>query len=196
MTLASKIRLVDICQVARAWWTDTRSGTDCARERLLLLVREGLLERLTVREHRQLERVWSWHPHEHAPSFDALSYRLRSRWTEPLRPTTVYVASSKSARRYAGTGGRLSHPLQATHDLHVAAIYFRLLRENPEEAEGWVSEDVLAASRRGQKIPDAEIHDAQGRPLKVIEFGGGYPPERVQKVHEDCVRRQLPYELW
>jgi hypothetical protein len=82
------------------------------------------------------------------------------------------------------------------HDLHVAAIYLRLLRDRPEEAANWVSESVLAPLRRGQKLPDAEIHDAHGRPIKVIEFGGSYSPERLQKVHADCERRQLPYELW
>lgn len=128
--------------------------------------------------------------------FGVVSYRLRARWTEALRPVTVYTASDRAVRLYAGSGGPLSHPLQVTHDLHVTAIFLRLLRENPGEATGWVSENVLAPLRRGQKIPDAEIHDANGRALKVIEFGGGYAPERVRKVHEDCERRLVPYELW
>jgi hypothetical protein len=109
---------------------------------------------------------------------------------------TVFTASERSAKVYAGSGGRLSHPLQATHDIHVSAIFFKLLRENPEEAERWVSDEVLAPLRRRQKLPDAEIHDAVGRTVRVIEFAGGYPPERIRKVHEDCERRQVPYELW
>jgi len=113
-----------------------------------------------------------------------------------LRLTTVYTATEATARLYAGCGGRLAHPLQVTHDLHVSAIFLKLRQTSPAEAEGWVSEDLLAPLRRGQKLPDAEIHDNAGRVLKVIEFGGSYAPERVRLVHEDCERRQVPYELW
>jgi hypothetical protein len=125
-----------------------------------------------------------------------VSYQLRKRWAEPLRWVTAYAASKRTGRLYAGRGGRPSHPLQATHDLHVSAIFLRLQKEKPDEARGWVSDMVLSPLRRGKKLPDAEIQNADGRTLKVIEFGGSYPPERVRKVHEDCERRGVPYELW
>jgi len=152
-----------------------------------------------VRAHpeRDLKKpLWRWKPGEPEPPYGLLSYEARIRWTEALKPTTVYTASERSAQIYAGRGGRLSHPLQVTHDLHVSAIYLRLLKENPAEAAGWVSDNVLAPLRRGKKLPDAEIHDADGRTVKVIEFAGSYPPERIRKVHEDCARRNVPYELW
>ena len=199
VTLASRIRIANICQIARTWWTDSPSGREYARERLRLLARAGLLVGFNVRAHPELADaapIWCWHPGDPTPPFGVVSYRLRTRWTEPHRPITVFAASQAAARLYGGKGGRLSHPLQVTHDLHVAAIYLRLLRESPSEANCWVSEDVLAPARRRQKLPDAEIHDASGRTLKVIEFGGSYPPERVRKVHEDCENRQVPYELW
>ena len=198
-TLTTKISFVETSQAARTWWRDNTSGRDRAADRLRRLVLEGYLIALKLRVHPelQLERpIISWQPGEVAPSFGPVSYRLRARWSEPLRWVTAYAASKRTGRVFAGNGGGPSRPLQATHDLHVSAIYLRLLRESPGEARRWVSDNVLAPLRRGKKLPDAELHDPEGRTLKVIEFGGNYPPERVRKVHEDCERRGLPYELW
>jgi hypothetical protein len=194
-----KIPAIEVCLAARTWWDDTPSGRECAAERLGLLARAGylVLLKLRVRPELSLESpIWSWQPGDPTPPFQTISYRARSRWDEPLRWVTAFAASERSGRMLAGRGGRLSHPHQATHDLHLAAIYLRLLKENPAEAAGWVSDRVLAPLRRGKKLPDAEIQDAEGRTLKVIEFGGSYPPERLKKIHEDCESRGVPYELW
>jgi hypothetical protein len=197
--LSRKIRVASLSQIARTWFSNPSLGYGRALSRVNYLVRVGVLISLTLRVHPEqpLEAaIWSWRPGEPQPPFGILSYRLRSRWREPLAATTVYTASEKAARVYAGHGGRLAHPLQVTHDLHVSAIFLKLRKNSPAEAEGWVSEDQLAPLRRGQKLPDAEIHGDAGRVLKVIEFGGSYAPERVRLVHEDCERRQVPYELW
>jgi hypothetical protein len=198
-TLVREIPLLTLDQIARTWWPQNKSSRDDARRRVGLLVRIGFLRSFRVRAHPELDLtkpLWSWKPREPEPPYGLISYEARIRWTEALKPTTVYTASERSAQIYAGRGGWLSHPLQVTHDLHVSAIYLRLLKENPAEAAGWVSDNILAPLRRGKKLPDAEIHDADGRTLKVIEFAGSYPPERIRKVHEDCERRQVPYELW
>jgi hypothetical protein len=198
-TLSQRIRVTNIFQLSRTWWEDTANGREGAQRRMSRLIQAGYIEAFNLRVHPELPLegpVWSWKPGEPTPAFGVLSYRLRSRWTEPHRLTTVYAASEKGARLYAGCGGRLSHPLQVTHDLHVSAVYLQLLKHSTEEAHGWVSENVLAPLRRRQKLPDAEIHDPEGRVLKVIEFGGSYAPERVRLVHQDCERRQVPYELW
>jgi hypothetical protein len=197
--LSRKIRLATAGQLARALWGNGQSALDCSRRRLSSLVSAGRLRSFQVLARPEREVVgplWIWTPGDPQPPFGVLSYQAKIRWTESIRPMTVFTASERSAKVYAGSGGRLSHPLQATHDIHVSAIFFKLLRENPEEAEWWVSDEVLAPLRRRQKLPDAEIHDALGRTVRVIEFAGGYPPERIRKVHEDCERRQVPYELW
>lgn len=197
--LTGKIDLVDVCQAARTWWQDNPAGRECAGQRLRLLARKGHLRLLKLRVHPELrlkEPVWSWAPGFPTPPFGVISYRLRARWDEPLHWVTAFAASERSVRFVAGHGGRQLRPLQATHDIHLAAIYLRLLKENPSEAAGWVSDRVLAPLRRGKKLPDAEIQNAAGRTLKVIEFGGSYPPERVHKVHEDCETRGVPYEIW
>jgi hypothetical protein len=198
-SLTGKIDLVDVCQAARTWWQDNAAGRECAEKRLRQLANAGELCTLSLRIHPELPLnapVWAWNPGEPLPPFGVISYRLRARWSEPLRWITAFAASKRSARQRAGRGGRLPRPIQATHDLHVSAIYLRLLRQDPTEAAGWVSEHVFASLRKGKKLPDAEIQDRYGRTLKVIEFGGSYPPERVKTVHEDCERRGVPYELW
>jgi phage gp46-like protein len=198
-TLALKIGAVEVAQAARTWWQDTPSGRECAGQRLGFLSRTGHLSMLKLRVHPELpinEPVFIWRPGDESPDFGSISYRLRARWTEPLRCITAFAASRRMGRWFAGRGGPLPRPLQATHDLHVAAIFLRLLKEDPKQARGWVSDQRLASFRRGQKLPDAEIQNESGRTLKVIEFGGSYAPERVRMVHEDCLRRSVPYELW
>lgn len=199
LALTTKIRVATLSQLSRTWWNDTPLGRESALRRANRLVQAGVLDVFLLRAHPELplaEPVWSWKPGEPPAPFGILSFRVRKRWCEPLRPTTVYVASAKTARQFAGSGGRLSHPLQVTHDLHVSALFLGLLKNRPAEAERWVSENVLAPLRKRQKLPDAEIHDETGRVLKVIEFAGSYPTERIRLVHEDCERRQVPYELW
>ncbi len=59
----------------------------------------------------------------------------------------------------------------------------------------WRGEDLMAHTRLGQKLPDAFIVDDQEQVIWVIEFGGGYDAERVEAFHQDCVSRNLPYQL-
>ena len=106
------------------------------------------------------------------------------------------MATSRGAKHFGGKGGKLRRPLQATHDLHVSTVYLWFLEQQPDLASAWASEDLIAPTRRGQKLPDAMIQDEAGNPLRVIEFAGAYPPERIEKLHLDCEYRGLPYELW
>ena len=87
-------------------------------------------------------------------------------------------------------------PSQATHDIHLGALYLKLMKDAPTIAAGWIGEEILAPTREHQKLPDAILHDREGRPRLVIEFGGAYPADRLQAFHEDCAERALPYELW
>ncbi len=135
--LSQRIRVTNIFQLSRTWWEDTANGREGAQRRMSRLIQAGYIEAFNLRVHPELPLggpVWTWKPGEPTPAFGILSYRLRSRWTEPLRLTTVYAASEKGARLYAGCGGRLSHPLQVTHDLHVSAIYLHFLEYSPERA--------------------------------------------------------------
>jgi len=197
--LTHRIRLATGSQLGRTSGGPGSTALESARKTIATLERAGFAVSFQVRAHPELsleQPICTWKPGSPTPAFGVISYRLRVRWIEAPEVITVYAASEKAARRFAGHGGRLPHPLQATHDLHMTGVFLQLRERSPEEAALWVPEEKFANKRRGQKLPDAEIQDEKGRTLKVIEFGGSYSPERVRKVHEDCERRSVPYELW
>jgi hypothetical protein len=198
--LALKIRILAFDEIIRCWWPASKSAKTNAQRRLSELVENGLLtrERAFARPRLPLtEPVFRWKPGDAAPDIGGLSYRLQSRWTEPPREITVYLATKRAAAIFGGRAdGRIKNPSQVTHDIHLGALYLKFLREAPTLAAGWIGEDILAPTREQQKLPDAILHDAEGRPRLVVEFGGSYPRERVEGFHEDCEARELPYELW
>jgi hypothetical protein len=69
-------------------------------------------------------------------------------------------------------------------------------RVAPQWAAAWRGEDLLAHTRRGEKLPDAFIVTETDQVAWVVEFGGGYDAQRVEAFHLDCAERQLPYQLW
>jgi hypothetical protein len=198
--LAVSVRVLSVEQVARTWWSDSDSGRRESRRALCALEGAGVVQRVRALVHPELplvRAVVEWKPGDETPAFGTVAYQLQTRWREALRPATLYVATPKVTRRFASRGkGRIERPLQLTHDLHVSAIYLNLLLTQPTAARAWISEDTLAAERKHQKLPDAILRGLPGSPDVVIEFGGAYRRERVELVHEDCVRRELPYQLW
>lgn len=198
-TLTHRVRFLSLRQISRTWWTNTAAGVETARQRLRKLVHFGYLERIRVNVHPELPLpapVARWEPDDTAPDFGAVSYALQCRWTRAPKPTLVFLASKQTARRLGGRGGRFKRDLQLNHDIHMGTLYLRLLREDPGRAARWISEDRLAAERRGQKLPDAGIAGNDGKLASVIEFGGAYDRKHVRAFHEDCAVREIPYEIW
>jgi hypothetical protein len=198
--LAAKIRMLAFETILRGWWPSSESAKTNARRRLSDLIEAGLLirERAFAKPLLPLgEPVFRWKPGDDAPAFGELSWTLQKRWSEPAREVTVYLATRRAASIFGGRAdGRIKNPSQVTHDIHLGALYLKLLRDAPSLAAGWIGEDILAPTREHQKLPDAILHDAEGKPRLAVEFGGSYPRERVQGFHEDCAARSLPYELW
>jgi len=198
--LVLKVRLLSLELVFRTWWTEGNSPAIHAYRRLTQLVNEGLLEQTKLLTEPLLDLtapVFVWQPGQPAPDFQAVSYALQSRWTEPPRRTTVYVATTKAINQYGGTGsGGLKFRLQATHDLHVAVLYLKLLRTNQDAARAWVGEDLRPKAGFQLKDPDAVLEFQDGRPSLAIEFGGKYDAGRIQDFHEHCERFSVGYELW
>jgi hypothetical protein len=198
--LASKIRLLSFDEILRSWWPPSKSASTNARRRLSELVNVGLLvrERAYARPRLPLEQpIFRWKPGEEPPDFGKLAWSVKSRWTEPPRDVTVYLATRRAAAIFGGRAdGKIKNPSQATHDIHLGALYLKLMKDSPTIAAGWIGEEILAPTREHQKLPDAILHDREGRPRLVIEFGGAYPADRLQAFHEDCAERALPYELW
>jgi hypothetical protein len=199
-TLLWKVRLLSFEQITRTWWPDTESARTNAKRR----VRKLIDNKIIVREHAfarpllQLEApVFRWKPGKAGPDYEKLSYELQSRWVEEPRRLSVYFASQRAANILGGNAlGKIKNQNQVTHDLHLSELYLKLIKEEPKLAEAWAGEDVIAPTRVHQKLPDAILLDSTKHPRLVMEFGGAYPPDRVQAFHEDCAARGLPYEMW
>lgn len=202
LALSTKVRFFTLDQLARGWWSTTVSGNRAARSTAAALVNQGFAKERRLPGHPELlleSPVHEWSPGDNEPNFGALAYRLQTRWTQPLTTIELYHATSKTAARFGGFGGRLNFPLQATHDLHVAQIYLRLRLSDPAAAEDWVSEETLSTTvrpKKGDKLPDAVLNHADGSMRLVIEFGGAYDRGRVEKLHRYCHRQEVPYQLW
>lgn len=196
--LVQMVRLFGQRQIADQWWNGELAN---ARRRLKQLAKENLVARLSVQARAipVLESpLVSWRPGDPAPDFGAVAYRCQQRWRwRPTRSCVVWIATDRSAQLYGGVRrGQLKNPTQATHDLGVAAVWLRLRAIAPQWAKAWRGEDLLAHTRRGEKLPDAFIVDHNEQVVWVIEFGGGYDAERVEAFHRDCCERSLPYQLW
>lgn len=196
--LALHLRLMSQRQIAGHWWAGELTN---ARRRLKRLLEKELLSRVVVQSRPipLLETpLVTWRPGNPDPSFGRIAYCCRQRWRQrPVRPCTVWIATPKAARIFGGVQrDGLQHALQATHDLGVAAVWLRLREVAPDWAEAWRSEDLLAHTRRGEKLPDAFIVNASEEVVWVIEFGGDYDAKRISEFHEDCRSRGLSYQLW
>jgi hypothetical protein len=198
LALVQQVRLFSLRQIAEHWFGGEIANT---RRRLKALARVDLVRRATVSA-RTLPPIHNplaaWRPAQPTPHFGQVSYQLRERWARrAVRVTTAFVATDRAAQLLGGKlRGELKHPTQATHDLGVAAVWLTLRRRAPEWAAAWRGEDLLAHTRRGQKLPDAFLVNDSGDVLWAIEFGGSYDSARVEAFHEDCAYRRLSYQIW
>lgn len=198
MALVLKVRLFSLRQIATHWWNGEVAN---ARRRLRQLAADHLVSRVTVpvRALPALTKpIVSWEPGQQTPAADAIAYRLKTRLrNRPIRSVTAWVATERSSQLFGGRcRGELKHRTQATHDLGVSAIWLHFDARAPQWADAWQGEDLLAHTRRGEKLPDAFIVDPQGVVVCVIEFGGDYDARRIREFHADCVERELPYQIW
>lgn len=197
--LTRRVRVFSVFQVARHWWPGQRHGTESALARLTVLESAGLLKEVTEWAHPELNLVipiLSWKPADGVPNLGQVSYRLKSRWTEAPTPVRGFIATRSAGAIFAGSGGRQPRPSEMTHDLHLAAIFLRILSESPRIAQSWVSEAAqhAAGAGRNERLPDALIKTRLG--TRVLEFGGAYSKRKLAEFHAYCSERSLPYEIW
>lgn len=198
-TLTQRVRVLSIGQIVRTWWPEQRRGEESAASRLQALADAGFIMRIVEWAHPELSLdapALIWRPGEEVPNLGQVSYRLRSRWTGAPRATTAFIATRLAGSTFGGNGGRRPRPSEMTHDLHLAAVFLRLLSKQPRTAQSWISEAAQYAKGAGrhERLPDALVRDRNG--TTVIEFGGAYSKRKLMEFHEFCVERSLSYELW
>ncbi len=138
----------------------------------------------------------SWRPGRPAPQFGVISHRARSRWEGAPTETLFVIAETAAAKTVGGSGGRFPRASEATHDLHVAAVYLWMRRQLPTRARSWRSEAEIARAEplRHRKLPDAMVRD--GAAWTAIEVVGHYSAEKLMAFHRFCQSRGYGYELW
>jgi hypothetical protein len=196
--LGLRVRVFSQRQIADHWFGGEVVN---ARRRLKRLSAAGLTKRLTVYARPLpplVEPQAIWRPGENAPDLGPVAYALHERWRlHPPRQCAVWIATERAAQLLGGMRrGELARPIQVSHDLGLAAVWLRLREVAPQLAASWQSEDSLAHTRVGQKLPDAFIFDANEQVTWVIEFGGAYDRDRLQAFHADCLSRRIPYQIW
>ena len=199
--LCQKIRIATLDQFAKTWWSECKESVSLARKRLSKLAECDFVgrERVIAAKLPVLNTaVAQWQPGEKRPDCGAIAWKLQSSWIHAPKATNVYFAGPAALQIFGGKRGKkLKATFQATHDLGVTQMYLHLVKTQPATSELWVGEDILAADRRKQKLPDAALVDPENTLIKtVLEFGGDYDKRRVIAFHNDCEQRKLPYEIW
>jgi hypothetical protein len=166
----------------------------------MLLEQAGLVTRITVFALPEIDLKGPqliWNVGDPQPEFGPIAYRLKARWRGEARTTPIIIATRRAAGKYGGHGGRKPRRTETTHDIGLAAVYLRLLQDDPDRAKNWVSEAALIAQGggRNEKLPDAIIRTRSDR-ATVIEFGGQYSKGKLEEFHAAAEKRGLPYELW
>lgn len=196
--LSLRVKFFSQRQLSDHWFEGDATNT---RRRMNQLQTVGMVERVSLRA-RSLppltQPLIAWQPGQADPDYGSVAHACSSRWRKRhVQSCTAYIATQAASQRYGGRmRGEVKREMQATHDLGVAQIWLQLDLQSPQLADAWCGEDLMAHTRKGQKLPDGFIVDAQGATLCVIEFGGSYDQPRIREFHEDCAQRALPYQLW
>jgi hypothetical protein len=196
MTLTRRVRVLTLAQIGRVWWSQTKHPERNAAGRSAALEQGGLLRLCTLMAHPEIplrRPLGSWQPGLLPPDLKKLAKGLAARWTESDTATRCVVATEEAGVRFAGHGGRPPRDSEATHDIHLAAVYLKMAEELPTRAQSWVPEAELPKGQ-GVKVPDAIVKD--GLYQTAVEFGGRYPEPKLRAFHDYCAERDLGYEVW
>ena len=194
--LACRIRVLSLAQVAIGFF----DGNDRVANRRIAKYLDRNLFVSTKLLARQLpiptSALFVWNVGDRPPKFASLVATARKRWFQSDATLTQTFMLGPIAARLLGIRyrGRLSHPLQVSHDLGLAGVYVSMRRDRKELVSRWIGEDF--AVREPGQIPDAVLVNPAGRISQAIEFCGLYSEVRIKRFHDHCVDRRLPYELW
>jgi hypothetical protein len=197
---SNRFKQITAEQISRGYGF-SRSGT---RNLLSAFTGEGLLGSIQVLAPKELPPceapLFAWNTAtDEAPDFGALSYRAIQRWSREVVLQTVYYATPRTAKLFGGHSGRPRNLMHGFHELQLTETYLAYRARWPELAEWWFDGEALFPRHRRYRVrvPDAIIYSSKdGQTLRAIEVVGSYPPNRIRSLHNACVSRRLPYELW
>lgn len=197
--LTQRVRVLTLPQVGRTWFGGTADPALQAGRRLRRLAAAGWVTLLTMKARPELELVGplvDWRRGTPAPDFHRLARLLAIRWTEPIRPTALVLATATAGTRLGGAGGRRPRLSEVSHDITLAAVYLRWRDRAAATRGDWLSEARLTqlGFGAGTRLPDALVCCAERR--IAIEVGGEYPPAKLRAFHDFCDGSGLDYELW
>lgn len=196
-TLTRRIRLISLGQLKRLWSISNRNRRTFER-RLSRLCAAGWLEVHTINVHvlSPAAPLFLWQPGGEEPDANTLARESQDRWNFPTAPTTVCVASRRTANLFGSTSIGLPKLEHRDHDLLLASVFVIYRLQRPQLASSWIGEHARPKAGYQVKDPDAFLMNGEGRVLRVIESGGRYRPSQIESFHEYCAGEQLSYELW
>jgi hypothetical protein len=130
---------------------------------------------------------------------NAVAWALEKRWRVEPQVMVVYTGGPLCRQLFgAHVACELGNLDAVSHDLALAALYFRFARFSPQRANDWVADwERKNALRAGEKPPDVLLHAADGAPYLAVEMGGVYSAKRINDLRAFCTDNlQLPLEVW
>lgn len=193
--LTNMAQVIELRQIAERF---CRGDVANARRLSTRLVENGWLRcrNVVARTTPQLAVVASWKPGEAVPDAGAVSYRTQH-WHElPVVEMKCFAATGRAANVAGVPVSRLKWH-QCGHDVAVAAVALEYVENLPDLAELWSGEVAMAHTRanHGDKLPDALLV-RNGQVVRAVEICTGYSTRRVREFIEDCVNRDLEFEIW
>ena len=228
-TLSVQVKYLTVEQVARGWFVDCDEPKHDATCLLESLANSDLLIEETIEVYdapHPFRPLLEWKPGDPPPTFDRLNQlaeTLGNRWSERLRPVTVFQTSRKAANSFGTTTtDSKDRSSDWSHDLFISEVLLRYRKARKSEVDDWIGEAFLPKLGfmiKGMKDPDAFLV-VDGRIERVIEIGGKYTAEHLRSLHEHCDggaykriqefasskrgtqalrlydKRRIPYEIW
>ena len=202
--LGIRVRSLTICQCSRGYFDGDDQNS---RRRIRALSEAGLvqLRTLLVRQTPIFDApLFRWSPGDPCPNTARLARHLGQRWGHRQTVSQQIVTLAPKTRQLYGWPGAPAsarRPLHASHDLALGEVYLWYLQREPELAQKWYGEDSFTRFRlypktRGFAIPDALILKEDQRIERVIELGGYYSQQRLDRLHASFDAREQRYELW
>lgn len=199
--LAFRVAYLTPERVAVEYCANAANPLRTANRLLLRHCRSGYLQRVRLLVRTPLpalEQLFVWEPGEPFPNPQVLSSRTCERWRRihDVREETAFAATDLLKQLVGGGSARLPLPSSDSHELYAMELHFHFRRVLPGLAACWTHESSTAEERAGLVHPDIEFVDKSGKPFRLLEVMGSYPPRRVNALLRSAAARNLPLELW